>query len=228
MDEFALYMGEILYKNSVDDFIYKQWLSTDRTTLQTISQSTEEFIDTFHAGLQTLKKHDFIAKEQSNFCSDRKGSLKAGDILAIANFAENYSFILQDAAQGFHWNNNQATLHPFICYYRNRIDLEHINFVIVSDCLKHDTVAVHLFQRKLIEKLKEIVDFDVQKMIYSSDGAASQYKNFKNFINLCNHKFDFGIDAEWHFFATSHGKRPCDGLGGTVKRLGAKTSLQRP
>ena len=152
MDEFALYMKEILYKNSVDDFINKQWLSIDRTTLQTISQSTEEFIDTFHAGLQTLKKHDFIAKEQSNFCSDRKGSLKAGEVLAIADFAENYSFILQDAAQGFHWNINQATLHPFICYYRNRIDLEHINFVIVSDCLKHDTVAVDLFQRKLIEK----------------------------------------------------------------------------
>ena len=38
-----------------------------------------------------------------------------------------------------------------------------------------------------------------------------------------------GIDAEWHFFfATSHGKWPCDGIGGTVKRLAAKDSLQRP
>ena len=32
----------------------------------------------------------------------------------------------------------------------------------------------------------------------------------------------------WNFFATSHGKSPCDGLGGTVKRLAAKASLQRP
>ena len=45
---------------------------------------------------------------------------------------------------------------------------------------------------------------------------------------MCYHKADFGIDAEWHFFATSHGKGPCDGLGGTVKRLAAKASLQRP
>ena len=29
------------------------------------------------------------------------------------------------------------------------------------------------------------------------------------------------------FFATSHGKQPCDGIGGTVKRLAAKASLQR-
>jgi len=30
------------------------------------------------------------------------------------------------------------------------------------------------------------------------------------------------------FFATSHGKSACDGLGGTVKRLATKASLQRP
>ena len=30
------------------------------------------------------------------------------------------------------------------------------------------------------------------------------------------------------FFANSHGKQPCDGIGGTVKRLTAKASLQRP
>ena len=28
------------------------------------------------------------------------------------------------------------------------------------------------------------------------------------------------------FFATSHGKSPCDGIGGTVKRLVARASLQ--
>ncbi len=34
--------------------------------------------------------------------------------------------------------------------------------------------------------------------------------------------------AEWHFCATAHGKGACDGLGGTVKRLAAQASLQRP
>ena len=65
-------------------------------------------------------------------------------------------------------------------------------------------------------------------MIYCSDGCAAQYKIRKNFLNLCNHDADFGMPAEWHFFATSHGKGPCDGVGGTVKRLAARASLQRP
>ena len=36
------------------------------------------------------------------------------------------------------------------------------------------------------------------------------------------------MKAEWHFSVTSHGKGACDGLGGTVKRLAAQASLQRP
>ena len=47
-------------------------------------------------------------------------------------------------------------------------------------------------------------------------------------MNLCMHEHDFNIKAEWVFFATSHGKSPCDGIGGAVKRHVAKRSLQRP
>jgi len=39
---------------------------------------------------------------------------------------------------------------------------------------------------------------------------------------------DFGIPAEWHIFATSRGKGDCDEVGGTVKRMAAGASLQRP
>ena len=70
--------------------------------------------------------------------------------------------------------------------------------------------------------------FPIEMAIYFSDRAASEYKNRKNFLNLAWHQEDFGIPAEWHFFATSHGKGPYDGVGGTVKRLAARASLQRP
>ena len=42
------------------------------------------------------------------------------------------------------------------------------------------------------------------------------------------HEQYFGIKAEWHFFAISHGKNnACDGVGGTLKKLAARASLQR-
>ena len=48
------------------------------------------------------------------------------------------------------------------------------------------------------------------------------------FINLCHHFEDFNVPAEWHFFATSHGKTAADGVAGTLKRLATKASLQHP
>lgn len=70
----------------------------------------------------------------------------------------------------------------------------------------------------MIQFVKANITNNINKIIYVSDGAGAQYKNKYNFINLCHHKSDFGIDAEWHFYATSHGKSACDGIGGTLKR----------
>ena len=66
------------------------------------------------------------------------------------------------------------------------------------------------------------------KIFYFSGSCAEQYKSCKNFINLCHHQQDFNVDAEWIFFATRHGKSPCDGVGGFVKRYVVKRSVQRP
>ena len=45
-------------------------------------------------------------------------------------------------------------------------------------------------------------------------------------FNLFQH-FEFGINAKWVFFATSHGKQPCDGIGGTVKKFTRLASFGR-
>ena len=66
------------------------------------------------------------------------------------------------------------------------------------------------------------------KIKYFADSCAAQYKNYKNFLNLCHHYSDFDLEAEWNFFATGHGKSAVDGMGETIKQLTATGSLQRP
>jgi hypothetical protein len=45
------------------------------------------------------------------------------------------------------------------------------------------------------------MDFAEIEIEYFTDGCAGQYKNIKNFYNLCNHLKDFGIKAILgHFF----------------------------
>lgn len=222
-----------LEENMTENITYKKWITVDRCSFETINKPTEEFVEEFCVQLVHLKKHDFIAKQQSLFFSEKKSSLEENEAIVTCDFAENYSFVLQDEAQGFHWNNSMATVHPMVVYYIDK-DMEtgkqvvHKSFVFISDCLAHNTVLVHVFQKKLIDFLKSFLP-NLKKLYYFSDGSAAQYKNRKNFSNLCHHSEDFnGIKAEWHFYATSHGKGVCDGIAGTVKRLAAKASLQNP
>ena len=48
--------------------------------------------------------------------------------------------------------------------------------------------------------------------------AASQFKNRCTLSNFCFLSKDFGLQGEWFFFATSHGKGVVDGVGAVVKR----------
>ena len=69
---------------------------------------------------------------------------------------------------------------------------------------------------------------NIKNIEYFTNGCISQFKNYKNFANLCNHQKYFGLKAKWNFFATSYDKQPCGGMDGTVKRIVSKESLQRP
>ena len=97
------------------------------------------------------------------------------------------------ASLDFFTGNNTC----FVAYYRESGKLEYISYVVMSDCLHHDTIAVHLFQRNLVQFLQEKF-LRVDKISFS-DGSVAQHKNRKNFANICHHKEDFGIQAEWHF-----------------------------
>jgi hypothetical protein len=63
------------------------------------------------AKLLLLLRHPFIATQQAVFLKELKCNLQSGEFVVLCDFAENYSFVLQDEAQGFHWNNAQATIH---------------------------------------------------------------------------------------------------------------------
>ena len=210
----------------IDEITYKQWESTDRTELLTVTESSQDFVSSLLSKLQILKTHQFINDMQTKFYYGIKETLPAGKVLAVGDFSENYSFVIQDAAQGVHWSNTSCTLHPWMCYYKEGNIAKTFTVLFISDCLTHNTVAVYAFQKILIALLKERVD--LKAVQYFSDGCSKQYKNKKNFLNITYHKQDFGVPAEWGFSATSHGKGPWDGLAGSVKREAALESLRRP
>ena len=145
-----------------------------------------------------LIEHHFIAKSHSNFFKKQKDKLNQEECILVLDFPENYSFVSQDCAQGFHWNNSQATIYPFVLYY---VDPEketvcHKAFACISNHMTHNTAPVYTFLQVLIkEHIKPRYPF-IKKLIYFIDGSAAQYKNYKNFSNLLHHETDFSIKAE--------------------------------
>ena len=71
--------------------------------------------------------------------------MKQEEFVVTCDFSENYTFVLQDEVQSHHWNAQQATIHPFVIYYKNGEQIEHLSFVVISEDLRHDSIAVNLF-----------------------------------------------------------------------------------
>lgn len=107
----------------------------------------------------------------------------------MADFSQNYTSVIQDAIQSVHWKKEQSTVHPFLIYVNNNNTVESISTCVISDNLRHDTTTFWTFQKIVVNHF--IKQFPHIKLIkYISDKASSQYKNYKNFVNLCHHEED--------------------------------------
>ncbi|KAG1665912.1 ARL14 effector protein [Nymphon striatum] len=216
------------FKDYTDDdqILYQQWQSTDRSNLYTISSTIAEYVCCLTKAIDNLTSHSFIAKCQSQYLSQEKDNLGSDSCIALFDFAENYQYTVQDEVQSFHWNKSQCTIHPVVIYFKEEGKLNHQSLCCISDDLEHDTGFVHALQSQVVSYLAK-EHLSIKHIHYFSDGCAAQYKNYKNILNLCYHHEDFNVRASWSFFASSHGKSPCDGVGGVVKRLLSRASLQR-
>ncbi|KAJ8688039.1 hypothetical protein QAD02_023834 [Eretmocerus hayati] len=97
-----------------------------------------------------------------------------------------------------------------VLYYVKGSKLHHTSIAVLSDSLVHDSAFVYCVQKIVTDYIKKNFLL-AKKVIYFSGGVAQHSKNTSNFENLINHKKDFGLEAEWHFNATAHGKNACDG-----------------
>lgn len=126
---------ETLLENNIKSLTYQQWLNTDRSSLETVTQEANDFLNNFKQQLNVLQTHNFIAKNQNKFLKDLKFNLKIGEFIVIGDFSENYTFIIQNAIQSHHWNNSKTTIHPFVIYRSDRDEnsiAKFENFVIIS------------------------------------------------------------------------------------------------
>ena len=65
--------------------------------------NVDEFIKLLvGVGIDNLTSHSYIAKCQTNYLKRRKKELPDNCALVLGDFAENYTFVVQDDIQSFH------------------------------------------------------------------------------------------------------------------------------
>jgi predicted RNA-binding protein with PIN domain len=47
----------------IDTITYKQWTAVDRSTLETVNQHSDDFVESFCEKLDALRSHSFIATQ---------------------------------------------------------------------------------------------------------------------------------------------------------------------
>ena len=185
------------------------------TRIVEIEKDRQDFIDFLAA---EFKGHVNRVYKQYEEIKRLKENLPTNHLLVQMDFAENYSCKSVEEIQTAYWNQTGVTLHPVVVYYKKNGETQHKSYVVVSDEMSHFPSTVHAFIDKLIPELK-LLSPELSFIHYWTDGPTSQYRNRQCFFTVANHRELYGVGARWNYFEVGHGKGPCDGLGGTTKRM---------
>lgn len=159
---------------------FKSWdtKKDTRASLISVTEETQKFKETLLKEVWNLTEHHFIAQTQKNYLNDSKNNLDNDACIVLMDFSENYSFIIQNSIQAFYYNNNQATIHPFVIYFKKTDDnlLHEKSFCVISNTKDHWAHTIHAFEDTFLSVIKAEYSW-IKKIRYFSDGAPAQYKN---------------------------------------------------
>ena len=206
------------------DVTYKAWKMVETEKGRKMKVVEEKlgrasFIDLMKKEVEQFSSHVARVRLQYGQLKKLKEELPPHQMIVQMDFAENYICRSLDEVQTAYWNQTAVTLHPIVVYFKSeKNELKHKSFVVVSDVMSHSAGTVCSFLDAVIPLLKEI-DKDLHEIHYWTDSPSSQYRNRYIFQAIMDHKEKYGIAARWNYFEAGHGKGPCDGVGGTTKRM---------
>ncbi|XP_075525684.1 uncharacterized protein LOC142588499 [Dermacentor variabilis] len=164
--------------------------------------------------------HNYIRSVQAKAIHEEKQSCERGAIVLHFDFAENWTVVLPDAVQAYHWQKKQVTV--FTCVVTSRKSTQ--NYAVISDDMSHDSAHACLALSKIKAHLEDNAPI-YTKITHVSDGAPAHFKNKYQFHELQRSECQ---EMKWMFSATGHGKNACDGVGGLVKHRASHHNLRKP
>jgi hypothetical protein len=121
---------------------FKQWGKTDGDYFQIVTLPKSEFVRRLEEMSESLLRHHFLTKKQSQYFKARKEILEEGDLLAQCDFAENWEMKHQDEVQSAYFHHKQLTIHPSVVHYKQSGDVKTLSLCVISDDERHATTKL--------------------------------------------------------------------------------------
>jgi hypothetical protein len=177
-------------------------------------KKVSDALDDFEKSFAFFKLHKFIQYTQKDYLNNTRENLPNNHAIIIVDYAEKYATTFQNAVQASYFGSELVSIFTARAYVGKQAEY---SFAIVSDNTKQSKHEVFASLKYIISQLKSRHSNLSHATIFS-DGCGGQFKNRYQFKNLLYSLEDYGVTVELVFFATGHGKSPCDGIGAAVKR----------
>ena len=211
---------------SMENITTKKGEVKKKLTLVYKETSSAELVSYLKPKLQDFVRHVFVAKWDDEQFKNCLANFRDDTIVSVIDFAENYSFEVQNEVQSMHWFSYQITILVHITWVRNPApdptdestkNIMQYHFYI-SDDRKHDSYFV---QHCLQLHWDSVVEsgFTPKNHWIWSDGCAGQFKSRIPWYFVSRYpEITNGCNCMWSFFGSGHGKGPHDGAGAVLKR----------
>jgi hypothetical protein len=186
------------------------------------------FLSYMEKTVTTFVTHNFKARWQDEQCQLMMKNVPEGIIASHMNYAENYSFAIQNEVQSLYYFSMSVTILVHITMWKEGVEtVKQIHFYI-SDDKEHDSAFIQYY---LLLHWDWVLDARLtpQEHWVYSDGCSAQFKcaTVMYFVS-CYPLLSGGCKMQWNYFESVHGKGEWDGAGVVVKKALRAEQIQNP
>jgi hypothetical protein len=95
-----------------------------------VTQQADKFIENLVSKIPELTHHNYTAKQQARYLKESKENLQSDQCIILADFPENYLFILQNAIKVFSLGKQSSNSSSFPYLYQRSTPA---NFVLLCN-----------------------------------------------------------------------------------------------
>lgn len=212
-----------------DVISYRQWVKEDisydggvikKLRLKELQDAKANFVEMFDGKFQELRQHVGRVTNQYQHLNLLKEKMPPKtEITCQMDYSENFACTHQDEISQAFYDRNQISIHPMVVHYKeDEGRLQHQSYVGISEVKSHTAPTTFAFLRKLVPLVKDLLP-QIEIIHYITDSPTSQYRNKSVVKIVANHAVFFpSVTCTWDYLESGHGKGPCDGVGGAIKR----------